>query len=114
MSDENAFRTALGELVEQINDLASEVGLKPQVTPEEVLEGFDGWLERHDRGVAARALTNAVVIRAEMGQDELDLHQLRYEFELPESSRIMLNGAARAAERMLDRARLIRNGRIEL
>jgi TPP-dependent indolepyruvate ferredoxin oxidoreductase alpha subunit len=52
---------------------------------------------------AAEALAVASTIRAEMGLDELAMHDLSHEEQLPLNSRIMLNGATRFAERLAAR-----------
>lgn len=60
--------------------------------------------------IEAAALRNAAdTIRAEAGTDELGMHQMMHEDELPQLSRVMLNGVTRAAERLRDRADNIEN-----
>jgi len=52
-------------------------------------------------------VARAQAIREQMGKDECALHDLMYEGQLPEASRIMLNGGTRFAERLTAEAKEI-------
>lgn len=59
-------------------------------------------LAEHDKQVAIKALREAAAdIPEQMRMDELALHQLSYVNQLPDLSKVMLNGATRFAERLV-------------
>lgn len=70
---------------------------------------FDRWLAAHDDELTERVRAeqreaDAREIRAEMARDELALNDVMYEHQLPQLSRVMLNGATRFAERLTARS----------
>ena len=64
-------------------------------------QGFDRWLAAHDAAVLRAAADR---IRIEAGADECGLHDVQRESQLPEPSRVMLNGVTRSAERLRELA----------
>jgi len=102
-----ADRDALVAVIEKVRE---EAGGAYQDIPADNIDAIlstapaDVLAER-DACVRKQALLDAAgEIRAEMGRDEVEMHQLSHEHELPQLSRVMLNGATRFAERLTARA----------